>query len=386
MATQLEAPPRRRRLASVEVCPYCGQELLDHEAVRRVHESERKHERELEAAVKARATKLAEELRQRDDERHRKELERLQEQLATQQQTLAEERAHHKEALRDQKAKLRVDAEREATKRVEKDLSAKDRMIGKMKRQIDEQSRQLEHMTADERGELNEEKLLSGLKDAFPDDRIERRGRGRAGGDILHDVWTKSGDGLVSAGLIVYECKDTLQWSNRFIEQARKEGKTHKTPYLVIVTRAFPGGEKMLCVRDGVVVVHPTRLIELARVMRRLVVEVHETELRGEGQAAKNAALYEYLSSSDFREAFETLATSSDRFSQMLDKERRAHEQTWARRETAYEDLRRATTAIDTRIHSILEKRAHRKAGGGRSSLINEPTSISSGKEDPCVY
>jgi hypothetical protein len=237
-------------------------------------------------------------------------------------------------------------------------------MIGKMKRQIDEQSRQLEHMTADERGDLNEETLLSGLKNAFPDDRIERRGRGRAGGDILHEVWTKSADGLVSAGLIVYECKDTLHWSNRFIDQARKEGKTHKTPYLVVVTRAFPGGEKMLCVRDSVVIVHPTRLIELAHVMRRMVVAVHETALLGEGQAPKSAALYEYLSGGDFREAFETLVTSSDRFSQMLDKERRAHEQTWARREAAYEDLRRTTTSIDTRIRSIIEKRALPKAGG----------------------
>lgn len=81
------------------------------------------------------------------DEEHRRELEELQEKLTTQQEKLADERARHSEALRDQKAKLRVDAAREATTRVEKDLRAKERMIGKMKKQIDEQSRQLEHMT-----------------------------------------------------------------------------------------------------------------------------------------------------------------------------------------------------------------------------------------------
>ena len=173
----------------------------------------------------------------------------------------------------------------------------------------------------------------------------------------------------MSAGLIVYECKDTLQWSNGFIEQARKEGRTHKTPYLVIVTRAFPGGEKTLCVKDGVVIVHPTRLIELARVVRRMVLEVHQTALLGEGQAAKNAELYEYLSSGDFREAFDTLTESSDRLSQLLDKERKTHEQTWARREAAYEDLRRTTTSIDTRIRSIIEKRSRSETGGGPTTF-----------------
>jgi hypothetical protein len=334
-----------------------------------VHESERKHERELEAAVKAKAAKLAEELTLKRDAEHRKELGTLQERLVTQEEKLVDERARHSEALRAQKAKLRADAERDATTRVEKDLRAKERMIGKMKKQIDEQSRQLEHMTADERGDLNEETLLAGLKSAFPDDRIERRGRGRAGGDILHEVRTESGTGLVAAGLIVYECKDTLQWSNRFVEQARKEGRTHKTPYLVIVTRAFPGGEKTLCVRGGVVVVHPTRLVELAQVMRRMVVEVHQTALLGEGQVAKNAALYEYLTSGDFREAFDTMAESADRLSQLLNKERKTHEQTWARREAAYEDLRRATTTIDTRIRSIIEKRGRSKTGGAATTV-----------------
>jgi hypothetical protein len=162
----------------------------------------------------------------------------------------------------------------------------------------------------------------------------------------------------VAAGLIVYECKDTLHWSNGFLEQARKEGRTHRTPYLVIVTGAFPSGEKMLCVKDGVVVVHPSRLIDLAHVMRRMVEEVHRASLTGEGQAAKNAELCGYLSSVEFRQAFDALAHSSDKLVSLLGKERTWHERDWGKRQAIYNELGSKTTAIDTRIRTIIEKTA----------------------------
>ena len=352
MATQLEAPPQRK--AQLEVCPWCGQELLDHEAVHHVEEREREYQRELEIAAQAKAEQLAAELTQEKDA----QLERLQQQMTDQQEKLVEERTRHAEALRDQKAKLRDDAEREAAKKVRADLLKKERLITGLKEQIDEQSRRIEHLTADERGEMNEELLLAQLQAAFPDDRIERVGRGRTGGDILHEVRVSSGDGPVAAGLVVYECKDTQRWSNGFLDQARKEGRTHKTPYLVIVTGAFPRGEKMLCVKDGVVVVHPTRLLDLARVMRRMVEEVHRAALTSEGQDTKSAELCAYLSSVEFRQAFDALAGSSEKLVGLLGKERTWHERDWGRRQTIYEDVGRKTAAIDTRIRTIIEKTA----------------------------
>jgi hypothetical protein len=350
MATQLEAPPRRKR--QLEVCPWCGQELLDHDAIRHVEESERRHQHDVEAAAKAKAYQLAAELTKKKSA----ELDRLQRVVTVEREKLTEERARHAEVLREQKAKLRADAEREAATRVRSDLRSKERLIERLKEQIDEQSREIEHLTADERGEFNEETLLRDLQAAFPDDHIERVGRGRAGGDLLHEVRVSSGDGPVVAGLIVYECKDTLRWSNSFLEQAQAEGRRHQTPYLVIVTQAFKRGEKPLTVKDGVVVVHPTRLIDLAMVMRRMVVEVHRAGLAGAGQAAKSTELCEYLSGVEFRQAFDELSNSSQKLIGLLGKERTWHERDWARRQAIYQDVGRKTAAIDTRIRTIIEK------------------------------
>lgn len=241
--------------------------------------------------------------------------------------------------------------------KVAKDLKQKDRALKRFQEQIDLQQRQIEHLTADERGDMNEEALLSDLRAAFPDDQLERLGRGRAGGDILHRVCVRAGDGLLAeAGLIVYECKDTLSWGTNFLEQARKEGLRHKTPYLVIISRAFPRGQKMLCVKDGVVVVHPSRAVDLAHVMRRMVEEVHRAALTAADQATKSVELISYLGSPDFRQAFETLISSSEKLTGLLGKERDWHERTWSKRQAAYDEIRARTSAVDARIRAIIEK------------------------------
>jgi hypothetical protein len=361
MATQVRVSrgsPSRK--VGVEMCPYCGQPLLNHEAVRQVEKSEREAERKLETAAKARAVELAKAATARLEAQQKRKVEQQKKKVEQLQQSLAATQAQHRDELRELRIKVRAEADTEAERaaqaRVRKELREKDRALNKFKEQVDVQARQIEHLTSNERGDFNEDRLLQELRVAFPDDRIERRGHGRAGGDILHEVRTRTEDGCSEAGLIVYECKDTLNWSNAFIAQARKEGATHKTPYLVIITRAFPGSEKTLCVRDGVIVVHPSRAIELAQIMRRMVEQVHRASLTADDKASKDAELYEYLAGADFRQAFETLTASSDKLGELLGKERTWHERSWAKRQAIHNELSSKTTAIDTRIRTIVEK------------------------------
>ncbi|HXZ57009.1 MAG TPA: DUF2130 domain-containing protein, partial [Gaiellaceae bacterium] len=164
-------------------------------------------------------------------------------------------------------------------------------------------------------------------------------------------------------GRIVYECKDTQSWSDGFIRQARKEGETHDTPYLVIISRAFPSDQKALFVKDGVAVVDPARAVDLARVMRRMVVEVHRAELTADGQQAKGAELCEYLGSAEFRRTFDAVAGSGDELAGLLAKERTWHEHSWARRQSIYTEISSKTDAIDARIQTIIQRRSSSKNG-----------------------
>ena len=362
MATRTGPQTASNGTGSGEVCPYCGQPLLNQIAIRHLKASERKQEREAQAAAERLARKLATERAAELERKHVKKLAEVKAQLATRAVEVSELKARHRQELKSQEIKLLAQAEnaaaRKARDEVRAELGKKDRLLIRFKKQIAVQERQIEDLTADERGDFNEEQLLLELRSAFPDDEIERVGHGRAGGDIVHDVRVRSEVGLETAGRIVYECKDTQNWSDGFIKQARKEGETHDTPYLVIISRAFPGDQKTLFVRDGVAVVDPSRSVALAQVMRRMVVEVHRAELTADGQEAKGAELCAYLGSDEFRRTFDAVAGSGEELAGLLATEQTWHERSWAKRQSIYTEIGRKTAAIDARIQTIVQKRA----------------------------
>jgi hypothetical protein len=414
-------PARKRRFAmesrataanqpEVDVCPYCGQPLLNHDAVTHLERSQREAELQLVAAAHAEAARmvqkktakleeaterlqkqLADEKTQHADEIHKVKTEvraaaqaeaekdaqatvrsevrakdrlilKFGKQVESQAHQIQQAKTQHADEIRKLKIDLRATAQTEARKTAEAEvrgeLRAKNGLIRKFEEQIATQARQIEHLTSDERGEVNELALVGELHSAFPDDQIQRLGRGNAGGDILHTVRVQTGEGLQDAGLIVYECKDTQKWNNTFLDQARKEGITHGTPYIVIITRAFPHDEKTIFVRDDVVIVHPSRAVDIAKIMRRLVAEIHRVDLTANGKAAKTAELYDYLASLEFRQSFDALADAGQRLDDLLGKEQKWHEQTWSKRRTIYSEIGRKTASIDARIRSILERDA----------------------------
>lgn len=347
-------------------CPMCGQLLLDHGAIERVEHAQEAMERELQIRVDAEAARRAKQIGKRERATAERKMEKLSGELQDSQTALKEQKKAHGAELRklrtDVRVELATEAEKTAAAKVQRDLRQRDTLINRLKEQNEEQGRRIEHLTADERGEMNEEELVSALHVAFPDDKVERVGRGRAGSDILHEVRYSVDGSMQLAGLIVYECKDTLQWSNGFIAQAKKERTTHGTPHVVIVSRAFPRSEKELCVRDEVPIVAPKRLVELARILREMVITLHRMGLSAEGQTAKTAELYRYLSGEEFRASFGVITDGADDLQEMLKTERNAHERTWAKRQQLYGELGGNAAAIDGRLRAIIERANGRQA------------------------
>lgn len=363
--------PRTRESRKLAECPMCGQPLLDHDALERVEHAQREIERKVESAINVKAPQLAKRIAKREREAAEKKIEKLTEQVESQQDVVTKLKDAQREALAKQKRahegeirKLRTairsevitEAEKAATAKVQRDLRQRDKLIGSLKEQNELAQRRIEHLTADERGEMNEEDLVARLRVEFPEDRIERRGRGRAGSDLLHEIRYTVGHRTEVAGLVVYECKDTQQWNNDFVGQAKKARVTHRTPHVVIVSRAFPRNERTLCVRDDVPIVAPARLVDLARVLRGMVIELHRAGLTNESQAAKTQELYQYLSGDEFRQAFDTLVDASKELGDLLIKERSSHERTWSKRQQIYNEIGGKTASIDGRIRSIVER------------------------------
>lgn len=355
MATTTEW--RRASTVATATCPYCGQPLLDQTAVRRLHAAEREQERRLDTVAQMKAAELTKKAVAKATADAEQKAARLQAQLA---QRDREHTGALRRARTQAAAEAKAAASREAQTKVQGELKKLRRTVETLRAENEEQARRIENLSSEERGEFNEQQLVAELKAAFPDDRIERHPRGHTGADILHEVCIRRDSGLESTGTIVYECKDTLRWSNDFVTQARRSGATHHSPYLVVITRAFPRNEKWICVRDGVVIVHPSRLVHVAHVLRRMVEEVYRAGLTAEGQTMKTQELYGYLSSDEFREAVEALGADADTLDDLLSKERKWHEGQWAKRQRLYTDVAAQTSAVDARIRAIIERPAER--------------------------
>jgi hypothetical protein len=352
--------PGKTSKATIETCPYCGQPLLDHEAVRRVEESERDFEQRLDTAAHLRAAELAKGIIDKQRAETEKKIASLSRQLTAGQEQLAAMKRVHAEELREVRkavrAEVTLDAARKAETKVRTQLLQYDRMMKKLQEQNEEQARRIESLTAEERGEFNEQQLLLFLKAEFPNDHIERQKRSHAGADILHEVCCETDDRSSRAGLIIYECKDTLNWSNTFLEQAKKARLTHRTPFVIVISRCFPRNQKTLFVRDDIIVVAPQRVLDIARVVRKMVVEIHRASLTQEDQVTKSGELYDYLASTEFRQTFDAVAGCSDHLIELLGSERKWHERTWAKRQSAYNEIAQKTSAIDGRIRTIIER------------------------------
>jgi hypothetical protein len=203
-------------------CPYCNQPLVNQAAVNHLHEAEKKLLRRLTREAKAEAEKKIEKAREATEK------------------------------------KVRAEAERERSRR-ERGLM---RTIEIQQKQNEDLERRLAGLTAADQGDMNEADIADELATAFPDDVVTREGKG---GDILQEVrYHRDGD-PESAGVILYECKDRKNWSNAFITQIKKDGKTRRTPYLLLVSKALPAKESGTCVREDVIVADPVH----ARHMRQ---------------------------------------------------------------------------------------------------------------------
>jgi len=219
--------------------------------------------------------------------------------------------------------------------------------------QVEALKRRLESKSAHDRGEVQERDVLEMLRAAFPADRLDRTGGGRRG-DILHRVAYDGQD----VGTILYECKDTATWQNRYVAKLKDDGRKQRTPYLVLVTGKLPAKVSGFCVRDDVVVCQPAHAVHLAQVIRRMVVETHRAGASAKDKSYKAQRLMEYLAGPGFRGAFEAVTSGLGELSDQLASERSSHERNWRRRQELHGDMLAQAHGVNDSIREIVEDKS----------------------------
>ena len=248
---------------------------------------------------------------------------------------------------------VREKARREAEETLKLKVAEKDQTIASMEKTIDELKRKAEQGSQQLQGEVQELQLESLLRAKFPYDTIEPVPKGEFGGDTLQRVVSPAG---VVAGTILWESKRTKNWSNGWLAKLRDDQRAAKAEISVIVSQALPAEVETFDVIDGVWVAHPRVIVPLATILRSSLLEVSTARLITQGQQTKAEMVYQYLTGTRFRQRVEAIVEAFSSMQEDLDKERKAIQKQWAKRDQQIERVMAATAGMYGDLQGIAGK------------------------------
>lgn len=238
-------------------------------------------------------------------------------------------------------AKVRSTAKAEAEDHLKSRVAEKETQIAGMQRQIEQLRRKAEQGSQQLQGQAREVEMEALLCQRFPGDLIEPVPVGVPGGDILHRVRGKAGQ---ACGTMLWECKHTRTWSDRWLAKLRDDQRTVKAEIALIVSSTLPNGVDSFGFIDNIWVTAPRFAVPLAMVLRQSLIDLAGTRLAVEGRRTKMEMVYQYLTGPQFRQHIEAIIEKFCEMQSDLDRERRATMRLWAKREAQLNGVISAST------------------------------------------
>ena len=233
------------------------------------------------------------------------------------------------EAQRDEVIKKTRDAAaKDSDERNHSAIAMRDKMIGDMRAQIDELRRKVDLGSQQVQGEVQELALETALRTAFPVDRISPVEKGHLGADALHEVMSIDG---TPAGAILWECKNTREWSNGWLAKVKQDMRASKATLCVIATTTLPKGVETFARIDGVFVVAFRCIVPLAQVLRQVLIDI--ALIRATTKLDNHTAerLFSYVTGEQFFHRLSAILEGCIALQGDLDADKRATSRRWAR-------------------------------------------------------
>ncbi|HYR74381.1 MAG TPA: DUF2130 domain-containing protein [Pyrinomonadaceae bacterium] len=230
-------------------------------------------------------------------------------------------------------------------------LREKDLQLDQMRKQIDELKRKAEEGSQQRQGEVLELELEDLLQSSFPLDEIEPIAKGKRGGDVLQNVYSRTG---CRAGRILWEAKRTKNWGGDWISKLKEDQRNCKADIAVIVSEALPANINTFGQVDGVWVTDFASAAALAIALRETILQVTQARIAGAGKNEKMELLYSYLAGPQFCQRVEAIVESFSAMKNDLDAEKRAIERQWAKREKQIERVVQMTAGMYGDLQGII--------------------------------
>lgn len=282
--------------------------------------------------LKAQAEELAEKNKKLSDLQE-KELEnmRLKRKL---EDVSKEQEIELQKRLLDEKTQI----EEKAEKRVQERWELKSREWAKekedQKKLIEEMRRKAQQGSMQLQGEVQELAIEELLRNTFPRDKITAVEKGARGADAIQEVMNEQ---MISCGKIVYESKRTKAFSAEWINKLKVDQKAHQADIAVLVTATMPKNVTQFERINGVWVCTFQEFKSLVYVLREILLKSSEVKSIQENRGDKMEMLFNFLTSQQFKLQFTGIVDAFTILKEDLDREKKAMQGLWKKREKQLE-------------------------------------------------
>ena len=203
-------------------------------------------------------------------------------------------------------------------------------VITDLKSQVDVMRRKLEQGSMQAQGEVQEQALEELLKELHPTDEILEIKKGQCGADLIQVVKTVSG---YEIGKILYESKNTQNFSDGWITKMKSDNLISKCDILIIVTKTMPKDIKgNYGIKDGVWICTYKAVEDLTLVLRFGLLKLQSVLIKQDGKETKSEMLYDYLTSEQFKNLYESILVSFKTLEDSYSSEQSKLKKLWAER------------------------------------------------------
>lgn len=250
-----------------------------------------------------------------------------------------------------ERKQIRAEARKQAQDEESLKLTEQQQKIDALSKQLQEAQRRLEQGSQQSQGEVQEIALEGLLADAFPNDVIEPVAKGVRGADVLHHVFDHNGR---ECGTILWESKRTKNWSDQWLAKVIDDQQEARATCSCIVSSVIPKTVEHFGEINGVWVSSWPCARSAAAALRAVLIETAQCRRAADGQHGKMELVYSYLSGPEFRNRIRGLVEPYAEMQAELDKEKRAIQRIWNKRQKQLERALSSTSGLYGDLQGII--------------------------------
>ena len=122
----------------------------------------------------------------------------------------------------------------------------------------------------------------------------------------------------------------------------------------MLSSNKFPKGVQQLHNQDGVIVAHPARILALAEILRRNILQTHELRIGNEEREQKTVALYAFITSERCKQLLDLIDAQALKMLELDATEEKAHRLTWERRNKLIRSVKKVQGDLTFEIDRII--------------------------------